>query len=66
MKIEEDFTVGSIYLKEFQNKIGITYNDTKHLIQALLHGSLFSGDRIKLDAFKKSNNLKEDKNKTNG
>ena len=60
IKIDEDLTVSSIDLIEFQNNIGITYNDTKYLIQALLHGSLFSGDKTKLDSFKKSNNLKED------
>lgn len=60
MKINEDFTVSSIYLKEFQKNTGINYKDTKHLIQALLHGSLFSGDRIKLNTFKKRNNLKQD------
>ena len=60
MKINEDLTPSSDYLKELQNNIDITYNDNKHLIQALLHGSLFSGDKTKLDAFKKINNLTED------
>ena len=60
MKINKDFTVSPVDLKEFQNIIGINYNNPKYLIQSLLHGSLFNGDKTKLDVFKKSNNLKED------
>lgn len=60
MKINDDFSVNSVDLIEFQTEIGVIYNDTKYLIQALLHSSFFSGDKIKLDAFKKSNNLEAD------
>ena len=60
MKINNDFTVSSEYLDEFQNIIGIQFNDTKYLIQSLLHGSIFSGDKTKLDTFKKINNLEAD------
>ena len=60
MKINADLTVSIDHLNEFQNIIGVTFNDTKYLIQALLHGTLFSGDKVKLDAFKKQNNLEDD------
>lgn len=60
MKINNDYTVSSEYLDEFQKIIGIQFNDTKYLIQSLLHGSIFSGDKTKLDTFKKINNLEAD------
>ena len=60
MKINNDFTVKSEYLDEFQNIIGIQFNDIKYLIQPLLHGSIFSGDKTKLDIFKKINCLEAD------
>lgn len=60
MKIDNDLTVSSEDLDEFQNIIGVRFNDTKYLIQALLHSSLFSGDKTKLDAFKKVNDLESD------
>lgn len=44
-------------LAEFQDIIGFRFNDRTYLIQALLHGSLFSGDKEKLSAFKKANDL---------
>ncbi|MBW6470268.1 MAG: hypothetical protein K0A90_03495 [Methanosarcinaceae archaeon] len=53
-------TVNSNDLDEFQNIIGVRFNDTKYLIQSLLHGSLFSGDKTKLDAFKRVNGLESD------
>ncbi len=60
MRINEDFTVSSVDLFELQNEIGITYKDKRYLIQSLLHKSFFDGDKTKLDAFKKSNNLEAD------
>lgn len=60
MKINADLTVSIDDLNEFQNIIGVTFNDTKYLIQALLHGTLFSGDKVKLEDFKKQNNLEDD------
>lgn len=60
MKINSDYTVSSEYLDEFQNIIGIQFSDTKHLIQSLLHGSIFSGDKTKLDTFKQINRLESD------
>lgn len=60
MKPNNDLTVSSKDLNEFQNIIGVQFNDTKYLIQSLLHSSLFSGDKTKLDAFKKVNNLESD------
>ncbi len=60
MKPHNDLTVSSNDLDEFQNIIGVQFNDTKYLIQALLHSSLFSGNKSKLDAFKKVNNLESD------
>ena len=43
--------------KKFQEIIGFRFIDKNYLIQALLHGSLFSGDKEKLSAFRKANNL---------
>lgn len=60
MKINADLTVSIDDLNEFQNIIGVTFNDAKYLIQALLHSTLFSGDKVKLVAFKKQNNLEDD------
>jgi len=60
MRINDDFTVNSVDLIEFQNEIGVTYNDKKYLIQSLLHKSFFDGNKTKLDAFKKSNDLDAD------
>lgn len=60
IKINDDLTVSSVDLIELQNEIGVTYTDEKYLIQSLLHKSFFDGDKTKLDAFKKSNNLEAD------
>lgn len=60
MKPNNDLTVSSKELDDFQNIIGVQFNDTKYLIQSLLHSSLFSGNKSKLDAFKKVNNLESD------
>ncbi len=60
MRVNNDLTVSSEDLDDFQNIIGVQFNDTKYLIQSLLHSSLFSGDKTKLDAFKKVNDLESD------
>ena len=60
MEINDDLIPSTVYLKELQKKMNIAYNDNKHLIQALLHGSFYSGDKSKLGLFKKNNDLKED------
>lgn len=60
MKVNNDLTISSDDLDEFQKIIGVQFNDTKYLIQSLLHSSLFSGDKTKLDAFKKANDLESD------
>ena len=60
MRVNNDLTVSSDDLDEFQNIIGVQFSDTKYLIQSLLHSSLFSGNKSKLDAFKKANNLESD------
>ena len=60
MKPNKDLTVNSDDLDDFQNIIGVRFSDTKYLIQSLLHSSLFSGDKTKLDKFKKVNNLESD------
>lgn len=57
MRVNPDLSVNENDLKEFQDIIGFQFNDTSYLIQALLHGSLFSGDKEKLSAFRKANNL---------
>ena len=57
MRLNPDLTVNENDLKEFQEILGFQFNDSSYLIQALLHGSLFSGDKEKLDAFKKVNGL---------
>lgn len=60
MKLNNDMTACAEYLDRFENIIGIRFNNTKYLIQSLLHGSTFSGDKIKLENFKKINNLEAD------
>jgi ribonuclease-3 len=60
MKINSDYTVSAEGLDEFQTIIGIKFNNTKYLIQSLLHGSIFSGDKTKLKNFKIINNLEAD------
>ena len=60
MKLNDNLTVSSEDLNEFQNKIDVKFEDTKHLIQALTHGTIFSGNKDKLDKFKKTNNLEFD------
>ncbi|HJH29720.1 MAG TPA: hypothetical protein C5S51_08530 [Methanosarcinaceae archaeon] len=60
MKVNNDLIVSSDDLDDFQKIIGVRFNDTKYLIQALLHGSIFSGDKTKLDTFKKVNDLESD------
>jgi len=60
MKVNNDLIVSSEDLDEFQNIIGVRFNDTKYLIQSLLHSSLFSGNKTELDKFKKANDLESD------
>ncbi len=60
IRLNADLTVNSDDLDEFQNRIGVQFKCTKHLIQALTHGTIFSGDKDKLDKFKKANNLEFD------
>lgn len=60
MKPNNNFTVNPKDLDDFQKIIGVRFNDNKYLIQSLLHSSLFSGDKSKLDAFKKANDLGSD------
>ena len=60
MKLNDNLTVSSEDLNVFQNKIDVKFEDTKYLIQALTHGTIFSGDKDKLDQFKKANNLEFD------
>ena len=60
MKPNKDLTVSSEELDEFQKIIGVRFENNKYLIQSLLHSSLFSGDKTKLDAFKKVNGLEYD------
>ncbi|MEZ5335239.1 MAG: ribonuclease III domain-containing protein [Methanolobus sp.] len=59
MRLNPDLTVNETDLEIFQENIGFQFNDRSYLIQALLHGSLFSGDREKLLAFRKANKLEE-------
>ena len=60
MKPNNNLTVSSDDLDDFQKIIGVHFNDIKYLIQSLLHSSLFSGNQTKLDAFKKVNDLESD------
>lgn len=60
MELNNDLTVCAEYLDKFENIIGVRFNNTKYLIQSLLHGSIFSGDKTKLENFKKINNLDAD------
>ena len=60
MKLNDNLTVSSEDLNEFQNEICVQFKKTKYLIQALSHGTIFSGDKDKLDKFKKVNNLEFD------
>ena len=60
MKLNDNLTVSSEDLNEFQNKIDVKFEDTKHLIQALTHGTIFSGNKDKLDKFKKTKNIEFD------
>ncbi|WMW25133.1 putative dsRNA-binding protein [Methanolobus sediminis] len=57
MRVYSDLTVNGDDLEEFQEIIGFKFKDKSYLIQALLHGSLFSGDKEKLSAFRKVNGL---------
>ncbi|WMW23006.1 ribonuclease III domain-containing protein [Methanolobus mangrovi] len=57
MRVNEDLSVNANDLEEFQEIIGFRFKDKSYLIQALLHGSLFSGDKEKLSIFRKANNL---------
>ncbi len=57
MRVNPDLSVNQNELEEFQEIIQFRFNDTRYLIQALLHGSLFSGNKDKLSAFKKVNGL---------
>ncbi|SFM30164.1 ribonuclease III family protein [Methanolobus profundi] len=57
MRLNADLKVNEDDLNEFQTIIGFKFNDQTYLIQALVHGSLFSGDKDKLNAFRKINGL---------
>lgn len=57
MRLNPDLSVNVNDLDEFQEIIQFRFNDTRYLVQALLHGSLFSGNKDKLNAFKKVNGL---------
>jgi ribonuclease-3 len=57
MRINADLSVNENDLEEFQMIIGFRFRDRGYLIQALLHGSLFSGNKEKMLAFRKANNL---------
>ncbi|WP_094228816.1 ribonuclease III family protein [Methanolobus psychrotolerans] len=57
MRVNEDLSVNASNLEEFEEIIGFRFKDKSYLIQALLHGSLFSGDKEKLGNFRKANNL---------
>jgi ribonuclease-3 len=57
VRINPDLSINESDLEEFQEIIGFKFNDKSYLIQALLHGSLFSGDKEKLSDFRKVNGL---------
>jgi ribonuclease-3 len=57
VRLNSDLKVNEDDLEEFQEMIGFTFNDKTYLIQALVHGSLFSGDKEKLSIFRKVNDL---------
>jgi ribonuclease-3 len=57
MKIDDDLNVSPEILERFQNKISINFENKSLLIEALLHGSIFSGDKLKLNSFTQKNNL---------
>ncbi|WP_340818158.1 putative dsRNA-binding protein [Methanolobus sp. WCC4] len=57
MRLSADLKVNDDDLEEFEEIIGFRFNDRTYLIQALLHGSLFSGDKEKLSEFRKVNGL---------
>jgi ribonuclease-3 len=60
MKLNIDLTVCAEDLEKFQKIIGVRFDNTKYLIQSLLHGSIFSGDKAKLENFRKINKLDAD------
>jgi ribonuclease-3 len=57
VKLNDDLIVNSNDLDKFQKIINVQFTEHKYLIQALTHGSLFSGDSEKSAAFKKANRL---------
>ncbi|MDG6244577.1 MAG: putative dsRNA-binding protein [Methanolobus sp.] len=57
MRVNADLSVNESDLEEFQQIIGFRFKDQGYLIQALLHGSLFSGNKEKMLAFRNKNNL---------
>ena len=59
VRLNNDLSVNSDDLEDFQNKINVHFADQCLLIQALTHGSLFSGDSEKLATFKKANKLED-------
>ncbi|AKB25584.1 Ribonuclease III [Methanosarcina sp. MTP4] len=59
-KLNSDLTVSLEFLDEVQHKISVTFNNPAFLIQALLHGTFFSGNKIKLNTFKQKNCLEND------
>ncbi|WP_321428350.1 ribonuclease III domain-containing protein [uncultured Methanolobus sp.] len=57
MRVNPDLSVNESDIEEFQAIIGFKFRDKSYLVQALLHGSLFSGDKEKLSDFRKANGL---------
>ncbi|WP_407282216.1 putative dsRNA-binding protein [Methanolobus sp. WCC1] len=57
MRVNPDLSVNENDLEEFQEIISFKFKDKSYLVQALLHGSLFSGDKEKLSDFRKINGL---------
>lgn len=60
MEIKASLAVSSDDLEEFQRIINVYFENPGHLIEALLHGSIFSGDKSKLNRFKQKNDLDND------
>ncbi len=58
MRLNQDLSVKESELEQFQKIIGFKFNDISYLIQALLHGSMFSGNKETMEAFRLINGLK--------
>jgi ribonuclease-3 len=57
VRVNPDLSVNENDLEEFQEIISFKFKDKSYLVQALLHGSLFSGNKEKLSDFRKINGL---------